>query len=415
MDRRVVISGIGVISTFGAGKDVLWEHVRKGVSGIRHIQGFDTSNYSVKIGGECIDFVAENYIDPKEVKRHDRFTHFALAAAKLAVEDSGIEFDKCDLTQVGVILGTGIGGLATLSRDAVRLVNESPKKVSPFYIPSSISNISAGMVAIQYGLKGPNFVTVTACAASSHAMGEALNYIRRGIADAIVTGGSEAAIVPVGLAGFANMGALSKRNDDPQHASRPFDKERDGFVMGEGGAIYIFENLEHAQKRNAKIYGEVVGYGLTADAHHITAPAPGGEGAVRCMRMALKDAMLPPDAIDYINAHGTSTPYNDKSETEAIKAVFGDYAYKVPISSTKSMVGHLLGASGAIELAASLMGMQNGLVHPTANYEFPDPECDLDYVTNGAREVKIRYMMKNSFGFGGQNATLVIKSPEIKH
>ena len=410
MEHRVVITGIGTISTYGEGKDILWENVRDGKSGIRFIQSFDTEKFIVKIGGECIDFDPEKYIDPKEVKRHDRFTHFALAATKICIDDSGIDLNKCNPNNIGVILGTGIGGLATLSRDAVRLANEGPRKVSPFYIPASISNMSAGMVSIIFGLKGPNYVTVTACAASTHAMGEAFNYIRRGIADAVITGGSEAAIVPTGLAGFSNMGALSKRND-PEHASRPFDKERDGFVMGEGGAIYLFENFEHAKKRNAKIYGEVMGYGLNADAHHITAPPPGGEGAVRCMRMAIKDAKISPDEIDYINAHGTSTPYNDKTETEAIKIVFGDRAYKIPISSTKSMIGHLLGASGAMELAACLMGIQRGLVHPTANYEIPDPECDLDYVPGSAREVKIKYMMKNSFGFGGQNAVLVIKNP----
>ena len=410
MEHRVVITGIGTISTYGEGKDILWENVRDGKSGIRFIQSFDTEKFIVKIGGECIDFDPEKYIDPKEVKRHDRFTHFALAATKICIDDSGIDLNKCNTNNIGVILGTGIGGLATLSRDAVRLANEGPRKVSPFYIPASISNMSAGMVSIIFGLKGPNYVTVTACSASTHAMGESFNYIRRGIADAVITGGSEAAIIPTGLAGFSNMGALSKRND-PEHTSRPFDKERDGFVMGEGGAIYLFENFEHAKKRNAKIYGEVIGYGLNADAYHITAPPPGGEGAVRCMRMAIKDAKISPDEIDYINAHGTSTPYNDKTETEAIKIVFGDRAYKIPISSTKSMIGHLLGASGAMELAASLMGIQHGLVHPTANYEIPDPECDLDYVAGSAREVKIKYMMKNSFGFGGQNAVLVIKSP----
>jgi len=410
VEHRVVITGIGTISTYGEGKDILWENVRDGKSGIRFIQSFDTEKFNVKIGGECIDFNPEKYIDPKEVKRHDRFTHFALAATKICIDDSGIDLNKCNTNNIGVILGTGIGGLATLSRDAVRLANEGPRKVSPFYIPASISNMSAGMVSIIFGLKGPNYVTVTACSASTHAMGESFNYIRRGIADAVITGGSEAAIIPTGLAGFSNMGALSKRND-PEHTSRPFDKERDGFVMGEGGAIYLFENFEHAKKRNAKIYGEVIGYGLNADAYHITAPPPGGEGAVRCMRMAIKDAKISPDEIDYINAHGTSTPYNDKTETEAIKIVFGDRAYKIPISSTKSMIGHLLGASGAMELAASLMGIQHGLVHPTANYEIPDPECDLDYVAGSAREVKIKYMMKNSFGFGGQNAVLVIKSP----
>jgi 3-oxoacyl-[acyl-carrier-protein] synthase II len=410
VEHRVAITGLGVISTFGSGKDVLWENVRQGISGIRLTQAFDTENYSVKISGECIDFKPEEFIDPKEVKRNDRFIQFALAASKLCVEDSGIEFEKCDREKIGVILGSGIGGLETLARDAVTLVERGPKRVSPFYIPASIPNMSSGVVSIMHGLKGPNFVLVTACASSSHAMGESFNYISRGIADAVITGGSEAAIVPAGYAGFANMGALSKRNDDPQHASRPFDKERDGFVIGEGGVIMLFENWDHAQKRNARIYGEVVGYGLTADAYHITAPAPGGEGAVRSMNMALKRAGITNDEIDYINAHGTSTPFNDKTETVAIKTVFGDRAYKIPISSTKGVVGHLLGASGAIELAASLMGMQNGLVHMTANQEVSDPECDLDYVPKESREHKVRYMMKNSFGFGGQNATLIIKS-----
>jgi 3-oxoacyl-[acyl-carrier-protein] synthase II len=410
VEHRVAITGLGVISTFGTGKDVLWENVRQGISGIRLTQAFDTENYSVKISGECLNFNPEEFIDPKEVKRNDRFIQFALAASKLCVDDSGIDFEKCDCDRIGVILGTGIGGLATITRDAVILENRGPRRVSPFYIPSSTPNMSSGVVAIEHGLKGPNFVIASACASSSHAMGESFNCVGRGIADAMITGGSEAAIVPAGYAGFSNMGALSKRNDDPQRASRPFDKERDGFVIGEGGVIILFENWDHAQKRNAHIYGEVVGYGLSADAHHITAPSPGGEGAVRSMNMALKSAGITNDEIDYINAHGTSTPFNDKTETVAIKAVFGDRVYKIPISSTKGVVGHLLGASGAIELAASLMGMQNGLVHMTANQEVFDPECDLDYVPNESREHKIRYMMKNSFGFGGQNATLIIKS-----
>jgi 3-oxoacyl-[acyl-carrier-protein] synthase II len=409
--KRVVITGIGVISTYGTGKDVLWENVKDGISGIRRIQSFNVDSYSVQIAGACIYFKAEEHIDPKEVKRTDRFVHFALAASKNCLEDSGLSLDKCDLNRAGVILGSGIGGLDTLCRDAIKQAEGGPRKVSPFYIPASIANMSAGLVSIQYGLKGPCYVIVTACASSNHAMGEAFHYIKDDIADLILTGGSEAAIVPSGLAGFANMGALSKRNDNPAKASRPFDKERDGFVMGEGGVTFLFESLESAQKRNAKIYAEVVGFGLSADAHHITAPSPGGEGAVRCMNMALKDACVSPDDIDYINAHGTSTPYNDKTETTAIKTVFGDQAFKIPISSTKSTVGHLLGASGAIEMAASLMGMQYGMIHPTANYEFPDPECDLDYVPGQAREHKIKYMMKNSFGFGGQNATLIIKGP----
>ncbi|MFH1515602.1 MAG: beta-ketoacyl-ACP synthase II [bacterium] len=411
MERRIVITGIGVISTFGTGKDILWENVRDGISGIRRTQGFDVEDYSVKISGECLGVNPEEFITPNEVKRTDRYIHFAYAAAKLCVEDSGIDLEKCDLERFGVIMGTGIGGLGTLCADAIRLDKAGPRKVSPFYIPASIANMSSGMLSIQYGLKGPNFVTVTACASSTHAMGESLNYIRRGLTDLVMTGGSEAAIVPSGYAGFANMGALSKRNDEPQRASRPFDRERDGFVIGEGGVVFIFEEREHAKKRNAKIYGEVVGYGNSADAYHITAPAPGGEGAVRCMNMAIKDAGISPDDINYINAHGTSTPYNDKTETVAIKTVFGDRAYKIPISSTKSVVGHLLGGSGAIELSASLMGIQNGMVHQTANYEFPDPECDLDYVPGESREHKVNYMLKNSFGFGGQNASLVVKAP----
>jgi len=411
VERRVVITGLGVISTFGTGNDILWENARDGISGIRRTQAFDVEDYSVQIAGECINFKPEEFMDAKEIKRTDRFIHFAIAASKLCVEDSGIDLDKCDRDRFGVILGSGIGGLGVLCRDAVKLDNAGPKRVSPFYIPASIPNMSSGIVAIHHGLKGPNFVVVTACASSTHALGESFNHIRLGNADAMLTGGSEAGVVPSGYAGFANMGALSKRNDAPEKASRPFDKERDGFIVGEGGVTIMLEEWEHAKKRDAKIYGEVIGYGLSADAYHITAPSPGGEGAIRCINMALKDAGISIDDIDYINAHGTSTQLNDKAETEAIKAVFGDRAYKIPISSTKSVVGHLLGASGAIELAASLMGMQHGMIHQTANYEFPDPDCDLDYVAGESREHKIKYMMKNSFGFGGQNACLVIKAP----
>lgn len=411
MERRVVITGIGVISTFGDGKDILWENARDGISGIRRTQSFNVDDYSVKISGECIHFKAEEFMSPKEIKRTDRFIHLAVAASKLCVEDSGIDFEKCDRDKIGVILGSGIGGLGVLCRDAVKLDKAGPKRVSPFYIPASIANMSSGYVAINHGLKGPNFVVVTACASSTHALGEAFNHIRHGKINAILTGGSEASVVPAGYAGFSNMGALSKRNDDPEKASRPFDKERDGFIIGEGGVTLLLEEWEHAKKRDAKIYGEVVGYGLSADAYHITAPAPGGEGAVRCINMAIEDAGITTDDIDYVNAHGTSTLLNDKAETQALKTVFGDRAYKIPISSTKSVVGHLLGAGGAVELAASLVGMQHGMIHQTANYEFPDPDCDLDYVGGESREHKIKYMLKDSFGFGGQNAALVIKAP----
>ena len=408
MKNRVVITGMAAITPVGTGIDEFWKSLLAGKSGIDSITRFDASAYPSRIAGEVKDFEPALFMDKKETKRMDRFTQFAVAAAKMAFEDAGLNDDNIDKERVGVVLGTGIGGIETMEESARVLREKGPGRVSPFFVPMMIGNMAAGQVAIALSVTGPNITIVTACASSTNAIGDASKIIERGAADVVIAGGTEASITPLALAGFCAMKALSSRNDEPQRASRPFESERDGFVMGEGAGIVILESLEHAQKRNARIYAEILGYGASADAHHITAPAPGGTGAAKALKTALDDAGIKPEAVDYINAHGTSTELNDKYETLAIKQVFGNHAAKLAISSTKSMTGHLLGAAGGIELIATALSVYNDAVHPTINYENPDPECDLDYVPNVARKMKVNYAMSSSFGFGGQNATVLI-------
>lgn len=407
--KRVVVTGLGVVSPVGLTWKVFWQALLKGQSGVGEITLFDTTDFDTKFAAEVKDFTVEDFLDRKEARRMDRFTHFALVAAQMAVEDSQLEFDKEDLTRIGVIASSGIGGMQTFEREHRNLLEKGPKRISPFFIPMMIPDIAPGHISIRYGLKGANFSTVSACASSSNALGEAFRIIQRGDADAMLAGGSEAAITPMGIGGFNAMRALSTRNDDPKRASRPFDLERDGFVVGEGGAIIILEELGHAQARGAHIYAEIVGYGATADAYHITAPVPGGDGAARAMRNALNDAGLLPEDVDYINAHGTSTPFNDKTETEAVKTTFGEYAYKLAISSTKSMIGHLLGASGAMECVATVASIYHDQIHPTINQFVPDPECDLNYTPNKAIDKVVDVAISNSFGFGGHNVCLALR------
>jgi len=411
MKKRVVITGIGVVSPLGIGKEKFWDGLAKGHSGVGKITCFDTSNFACKIAAEVKDFNPEDYFeDKKQIRRTDRFTQFALAANEEAIKDAGINFEKENSHSVGVIIGSGIGGLHTLEEQHRILIRKGPSRVSPFLIPMFITDIAPGEIAIRYGLTGPNYAVSSACASATHALGDALRLIRYGDAEVIISGGSEAAITPIGVSGFTNMRALSLRNDEPEKASRPFDRDRDGFVMGEGAGIIILETLEHALTRGAKkIYAELTGYGATDDAYHITAPEPDALSATRAMQLALEDAEISPEEIDYINAHGTSTELNDKIETSAIKKVFGRKAYEIPISSTKSMTGHLLGASGAVELIATILSMEKGYIHPTINLENPDPECDLDYVPNKARKKEINCALSNSLGFGGHNAVLIVK------
>jgi 3-oxoacyl-[acyl-carrier-protein] synthase II len=407
--RRVVITGMGVLCSIGIGKDKFWDGLASGRSGIGTITFFDPAEYTTRIAGQINEFNPLDYIDKKKVKRTDRFVQLALAAAKLCIEDSKLNIEKANRLRAGVIVGSGIGGIQSIQEECEVLIKDGPGRVSPFLIPKMIINMAAGEIAIAYGFKGPNFGTCTACASSNNAIGEALRNIRCGDSDIILAGGAEACITPLGVASFCAARALSTRNDDPSHASRPFDKERDGFVMGEGSGILMFEELEHARARGAHIYAELCGYGATDDAYHITAPSPDGESASRAIANAIKDAGASTDDVNYINAHGTSTSLNDKCETLAIKKVFGDRAYKIPVSSTKSMTGHLLGAAGAIELIATVMAIINGIIPPTTNYEFPDPECDLDYVPNIARKQDVNFALSNSLGFGGHNATLAVK------
>lgn len=399
---------MGAITPLGTGLDKFWQGLVEGKSGIDKITRFDTTNFSTQIAGEVKDFDPSLYIDKKEAKRMDRFTQFAVAGSKMALEHAGIDLEQLDRDRIGVVLGSGIGGMETLEEQARILHEKGPGRVSPFFVPMMIGNMAAGQVAISLGVRGPNTTVVTACASATNAIGDAFKLIQRGGAEVVITGGTEASITPLAFSGFCSMKALSTRNDAPQKASRPFDAERDGFVMGEGAGILILESLEHAQKRGAKIYAEVLGYGATADAHHITAPAPGGVGAAKAMEEAINDAGIKPEQIDYINAHGTSTDLNDKFETMAIKNVFGEHAYKLAISSTKSMTGHLLGAAGGIEMVASVLVINNNVIPPTINLENPDPELDLDYVPNKARQAKVDYAMSNSLGFGGHNATVLI-------
>jgi len=408
MTTRVVITGLAVISPVGIGKEVFWQKLTSGQSGITKITRFDVSEYPTQIAGEVKDFDPSLYMDKKETRRMDRFTQFAIAASQMAVADAGFNDDNLPKNRTGVIIGSGIGGIETFEDSARVLHEKGPNRVSPFFVPMMIGNMAPGQVAINLGVTGPNATVVTACASGTTAIGDSFRRIKCGEADVIITGGTEASITPLALAGFCALKALSTRNEEPEKASCPFDARRDGFVMGEGAGIVILESLESAQKRGAHIYAEVLGFGATADAHHITAPAPGGVGAAAAMREAIASAGLKPEDIDYINAHGTSTDLNDKYETMAIKAVFGEHAEKLAISSTKSMTGHLLGAAGGIETVATALAVENDLIPPTINYEVPDPECDLDYVPNVARKKIINYALSNSFGFGGQNASVLI-------
>ena len=411
--RRVVITGIGVISPIGTGKDKFFQSLKEGVCGVGLISRFDTEGYDAKIAAEVKDFDPTEYIDKKECRRMDRFTQYAVAASKMAVADAALDLDTVDSDMFGVCIGSGIGGMETMEAQHDILREKGPGRVSPFMVPMMISNIASGNVSIALNAKGPNTTVVTACASSTNAIGESMRMIQRGDADIMVTGGTEASVTPLSVAGFCAMKALSTRNDDPKTASRPFDKDRNGFVMGEGAGMLIVEELEHALKRGARIYAEVVGYGTTGDAHHITAPAPDASGAMKAMQRAVRDAGIEAKEIDYINAHGTSTDLNDKLETLAIKKLFGEEdARKVAISSTKSMTGHLLGAAGAIEAIACLLPINEGIIPPTINYTTPDEECDLDYVPNQARQKSVRYAMSNSLGFGGHNASIILKKYE---
>lgn len=414
MKRRVVVTGLGAVTPIGTGVDRFWRNLVKGVSGVDRIRGFDPDefNLTVKIAAEVKDFDPLNYMDKKEASRLSLFIQYAVAASQEALEDSGLLETGFDPLRVGVVIGTGIGGLRDIEREHSVLLQKGGRRVSPFFIPYGISNMAAGYVAIRWGFKGPNYCIVSACATGNHAIGDAMRLIQNGDIDVALAGGTEAAITPLGVAGFAVMRALSTRNEEPQKASRPFDRDRDGFVMGDGAGILVLEEYEHAKARGAKIYAELVGYGATDDAYHITAPHECGEGAYECMRIALEDAGIRPEEVDYINAHGTSTPLNDKVETMAIKQLFGDHAYKLKVSSNKSMIGHLLGAAGAVEAVATVKTIEEGIIPPTINLENPDPECDLDYVPNEAVRSEVRVALSNSFGFGGTNACLVFKKPE---
>jgi 3-oxoacyl-[acyl-carrier-protein] synthase II len=410
--RRVVVTGMGLVIPTGIGVETVWKNVCEGKSGIGLLTRFDTNGFETKIAGEVKDFNPELYIDKKEIKRMDLFVQYAIAATKEALEDAQLNIAPENCEQIGVIVGTGLGGLPTLEKYHKVLLERGPSRISPFFIPMLIANMASGQIAIQFGPKGPNTCLVTACATGAHCIGDAFRAIVYGDAEAMIAGGTEANITPLTIGGFNAMKALSTKNDEPEKACRPFEKNRDGFVVAEGAGIVILEELQFALKRNAKIYGELIGYGYTGDAYHITAPSPDGDGAVRCMRMAIKDAGLKSEEMDYINAHGTSTPLNDLTETIAIKTVFGDYAKKIPISATKSMTGHLLGAAGSTEAIFTILAIRDGIMPPTINYEEPDPQCDLDYVPNMARRKPLKIAMSNAFGFGGTNATLVFKKFE---
>jgi 3-oxoacyl-[acyl-carrier-protein] synthase II len=409
-DRRVVVTGIGVINALGDSIDTFWDNIVAGRCGIDRITAFDVSDYACQIAAEVRNFdPTPAFPSPKEIRRTDRFAQFGIYAGWKALQDSGLEIDKTDPDLIGAFIGSGIGGLATTEAQKEVLLNRGPGRMSPFTIPMLILNMASGIFSMYYNLRGPNVATCSACATATHALGEAWRTIKMGDAEAIFAGGTEAAIVPMGIGGFAAMKALSTRNDDPQHASRPFDQDRDGFVMGEGAAVLLLEELAHAKARDARIYCEIVGYGNTADAHHLTAPSPEGEGAGRCMKMALRSAGLNPADIQYINAHGTSTPQGDICETQAVKGVFGDYARNVVVNSTKGATGHLLGAAGATEMALCAKAIEKQISPPTINIENQDPQCDLDYVREGARAMKIDAILNNSFGFGGHNATVAAR------
>jgi 3-oxoacyl-[acyl-carrier-protein] synthase II len=408
--QRVVITGLGAITPLGLDVDSFFQGLLEGKNGISKVESFDTEKFTCKIGGEIKDFDATNYMDPKEARRNDRFVHFAFAATKQAVADAGLNMDQEDPDRVGVFIGSGIGGMDTIEKNCIKLIEGGPRKVSPFMIPALISNMASGVIGIELGAMGPNFSIVSACATGAHAIGESLKTLRLGEADVMIAGGSEATITSLSYAGFCSMKAMSTNNDDPEHASRPFDLNRDGFVMGEGAGVVVLETLEHAKKRGAKIHCELVGYGASCDANHITAPHPEGKGLIGAMKRALHSAQLNTTDVGYINAHGTSTPYNDRFETMAVKTLFGEHMKNVPMSSTKSMTGHLLGAAGGVESVACVRMLETGILAPTINYQEPDPDCDLDYVPNEAREAKISVAMSNSLGFGGQNASLVFKT-----
>ena len=407
--RRVVVTGLGAVSPFGEGAEILWESLCAGRSGIRPITQFDTTGYETTIAGEVPGFDPERYLERKEARKADRFVQFAVAASRMAIDDSGLVVTPELADEFGCVIGAGIGGMSTIEEFHTVLMTKGPKRVSPFSIPKIIINIAPGYVSMTFGLKGPNESVVTACATGNHCIGSAARWIQLGQATAMLAGGSEATITPMGVSGFNALKALSTHNAEPEKASRPFDAERDGFVMGEGAGVIVLEELEHALARGARIYAEYGGYGATADAFHMTAPSPDGDGAARCMRRAIRDAGLAPERIDYINAHGTSTKFNDAIETRAIKTVFGEHAYRIPVSSTKSMTGHLLGAAGGVEAIASVLAIDRGVIPPTINLEHPDPECDLDYVPNTSRAVAVRAVLSNTFGFGGANASIIFK------
>ncbi|MEK7238644.1 MAG: beta-ketoacyl-ACP synthase II [Nitrospirota bacterium] len=407
--RRVVVTGVGLITPLGTGTEKSWQNLLDGRSGIRKITQFDATHFTCQVAGEVPDFEINQFIEIKEQKKMDRFIHFAFAAAKMAVEDSGLKITKDNADRIGVLVGSGIGGLSAIEHYHTILLEKGPKRISPFFIPMLIINLAAGQISIYFGAKGPNSAVATACASGTHSIGDAFKIIKRGEADAMISGGTEAVITPLAVGGFSSMKALSTRNNEPEKASRPFDRDRDGFVMGEGAGIMVLEDMEHALSRGAKIYAEIIGYGMTGDAYHITSPPPEGEGAARCMRASLKDANIHPEEIEYINAHGTSTKYGDELETQAIKTVFGKHAYKLAVSSTKSMTGHLLGAAGGVEGVICALSIFNKIIPPTINLENPDPECDLDYVPNKARAMDTNMAMSNSFGFGGTNACIIFK------
>jgi 3-oxoacyl-[acyl-carrier-protein] synthase II len=408
--RRVVITGVGAVTPIGLSAAEFWTNALAGKSGAARITAFDAGDYDTQIACEVKNFDPLTFLDRKSVNRMDPFTQYAMACAEMAVSDAGIDFEKVDKNRVGVVFGSGIGGMRTWERQMQTMFDSGgPHRISPFFVPMMIADIAAGYISMRFNAKGPNYATTSACATSSHAIADAYILIQRGDADIMFSGGSEAAVSPMGVGGFNAMKALSTRNDEPERASRPFDANRDGFVMGEGAGMLVLEELEHAAKRGAPVYAEIVGIGMTADAYHITAPAPGGEGAIRSMRLCLDDAGLGPGDVDYINAHGTSTPFNDKSETQAIKSVFGDHAYKLHVSSTKSMTGHLLGAAGAVEAIVCAMAIREGVIPPTINYEVPDPDCDLNYVPNTAIKKEVKVALSNTFGFGGHNASLLFK------
>lgn len=411
--RRVVITGIGLVTPLGVGIEKNWEHVIAGRSGIGPITRFpDVEFFATRIAGEVPDFHGENFIALKELKKMDLFIQYAVAAGEMAVQDGGFKIAPDEAPRVGVIIGVGLGGLRTIEQYHQAYLDGGPRKISPFFIPKVISNLAPGQIAIRHGAKGINWTPTSACASGNHAIGEGFHMIRLGLQDAIIAGGAEAAITPLSVGGFSAMKALSIRNEEPERASRPFDKDRDGFILAEGAGVLILEEREKALRRGAKIYAEVIGYGANGDAYHITAPSPDGEGAARCMALALEDAAIQPEEVDYINAHGTSTEQNDINETLAIKTVFGEHSYKIPISSTKSMTGHLLGAAGAVEGVYSVLALQHGIIPPTINYETPDPQCDLDYVPNQARKANLKVVLSNSFGFGGTNACVIFRSSE---